>query len=53
MIFLYNHFLTRDLTEKNLKNTTKEDTNINIIIPYFSLSFVNNLVDIYIYIYKK
>ena len=47
---LYNHFLTRDLTENNLKNTTKEDTNINIIIPYFSLSFVNNLV-VFIYIF--
>lgn len=49
---LYNHFLTRDLTEKDLKNTTKKDTNINIVIPYFSLSFVNNLV-VFIYIFIK
>jgi len=49
---LYNHFLTRDLTEKDLKNKTKKDTNINIIIPHFSLSFVNNLV-VFIYIFIK
>lgn len=49
---LYNHFLTRDLTEKDMKNKTKTDTNINIIIPYFSLSFVNNLV-IFMYIFIK
>ena len=53
---LYNHFLTRDLTEKDMKNKTKTDTatdtNINIIIPYFSLSFVNNLV-VFMYIFIK
>ena len=49
---LYNHFLSRDVTEKDMKNKTKEDTNINIIIPYFSLSFVNNLV-VFIYIFIK
>ena len=53
---LYNHFLTRDLTEEDMKNKTKTDTttdtNINIIIPYFSLSFVNNLV-VFMYIFIK
>ena len=49
---LYNHFLTRDLTEKDFKNKTEEESNINIIIPHFSLSFVNNLV-VFIYIFIK
>jgi hypothetical protein len=49
---LYNHFLSRDLSEKDMKNKTTEDTNINIIIPYFSLSFVNNLV-VLMYIFIK
>jgi len=49
---LYNHFLSRDVSEKDMKNKTKEDTNINIIIPYFSLSFVNNLV-VLMYIFIK
>ena len=49
---LYNHFLTRDLTETDMKSKKKTDTNINIIIPYFSLSFVNNLV-VFMYIFIK
>lgn len=49
---LYNYFLTRDLTEKDFKNKTEEESNINIIIPHFSLSFVNNLV-VFIYIFIK
>ena len=49
---LYNHFLSRDVSEKDMKNKTEEDKNINIIIPYFSLSFVNNLV-VFIYIFIK
>ena len=36
---LYNHFLSRDVSEPHMKNKTEEDKNINIIIPYFSLSF--------------
>ena len=48
---LYNYFLTRDLSKKKT-TTQKNDSNINITIPHFSLSFINNLV-LFIYIFIK
>lgn len=48
---LYNYFLTRDLEEKQ-EIIKKPETNLNLIIPKFSLSIINNVV-ILIYIFIK
>ena len=48
---LYNYFLTRDLDTVDVE-TKKTESNINIVIPEFSLSLVNNIVILF-YIYIK
>lgn len=48
---LYNYFLTRDLQGEKTE-TQKKESNINIVIPEFSLSLVNNIVILF-YIYIK
>ena len=48
---LYNYFLTRDLDGKQNVRKTQE-SNINLIIPKFSLSMINNIV-ILIYLFIK
>ena len=49
---LYNHFLTRALSTKEIKNNPVENANINIVLPHFSLSFMNSLV-VFMYIFIK
>ena len=48
---LYNYFLTRDLDTVDVE-TKKTESNINIVIPEFSLSLINNIVILF-YIYIK
>lgn len=48
---LYNYFLTRDLDGKENVKKSKE-SNMNLIIPKFSLSMINNIV-ILIYLFIK
>lgn len=48
---LYNYFLTRNLDTVDVE-TKKMESNINIVIPEFSLSLVNNIVILF-YIYIK
>lgn len=48
---LYNYFLTRNLETENVE-TKKTESNINIVIPEFSVSLVNNIVILF-YIYIK
>lgn len=48
---LYNYFLTRDLDGKQNVRKTQE-SNMNLIIPKFSLSMINNIV-ILIYLFIK
>ena len=49
---LYNHFLTRALSTKEIKNNPVEKAHINIVLPHFSLSFMNSLV-VFMYIFIK
>jgi len=49
---LYNHFLTRTLSTKKIKNNPVENANINIVLPHFSISFMNSLV-VFMYIFIK